>query len=134
MLAEFFSRTIGLKMTAEMGLLATSRPGTFSDEEIALYISAWDRDHAYDTMIGAYRAVDRPMKSMPEDGRPLVPVCLLYGMEDRFLSEDRAKRTEQYIGTDNVKYFEGLGHWMLSEDPKLTSAEMIKFFGGVVGR
>lgn len=129
-LAEIFSRTIGLKMTADMGLIATSHPGTFSDEEVALYISAWERDHAYDTMIGAYRAVDQPMEKMPADGRPTVPVRLLYGMQDRFLSEDRARRTEQYIGSDNVKYFEGLGHWMLSEDPELTSAEMIEFFNG----
>ncbi len=130
-LAEILSRTVGLKMTADMGLVATSRPGTFAEDEIALYMSAWDRDHAYDTMIGSYRSDGGPIRNMPEDGKPRMPVRLLYGREDRFLSEDRAKRTAQYLGSDNVRYFEGLGHWMLSEDPELTSAEMIEFFDGV---
>ncbi len=66
-------------------LRTTSRPGAFGDEEMALYKSSWARDRASRTMINTYRAPNTPIRRMTADGRPTIPVRIIWGDRDAFI-------------------------------------------------
>ena len=110
----------------------SSRTGTFTQAELDGYKAAWDREHAFDTMLGAYRNDGENIATIPEDGRPRIPVLFMYGAQDKFIPIDMAERTKTYLGDDNVKIYPELSHWILAEEPDTTSAEIIGFFDKVI--
>jgi len=130
-LPELLGRTLGPSMTAD-SMRSSSRAGTFSEAELDVYKAAWDREHAFDTMLGAYRNNGADIATIPEDGRPKIPVLLVYGGQDKFIPLDVAMRTKTYLGDENVKIYPELSHWILAEDPDMTSAEITGFLGKVI--
>lgn len=126
-LPQFSSRIGGLSLTAK-SMKKSSREGTYTDEELAIYKAAWNRNHAFDTMIGAYSHFDETIKNMPQDGAPKMPVLFVYGLDDQFISSDIAERTKSYLGKDNVIIHPNLSHWLLAEEPAMTAAEIQAFF------
>ena len=125
-LPELLSRSVGLSMTAT-NLRSTSRPGTFTEEEVAVYKAAWDREHAFTTMIGYYRANHQPIASLPLDGRPAMPVMFVYGTQDHVIPVSRAEDTVKYLGEENVEFHPELSHWLLTEDPSATTNDIMRF-------
>lgn len=123
-LPELLSRSGGLKLTAQ-NMKKTSRKGTFSDEELEVYKSAWDREHAFASMLGAYRNGGEDITNMPEDGRPEMPVMFIYGLEDKFISNDIANKTKVYLGDENVKLYPELTHWLIEEEFAMMFADML---------
>ncbi len=121
-LPELFMRAGGAGLVKQ-NLRETSRPGTFSDAELRVYELAWDREHAIDTMIGAYRAENPPIDGIPANGKPSMPVSFVFGAKDAFISLDSAERTRDYL-TD-VHIYPELSHWLLAEEPE-EMAERIK--------
>jgi pimeloyl-ACP methyl ester carboxylesterase len=130
-LPELLSRTVGLSMTAD-SMKSSSRPGTFTKAELDVYKAAWGREHAFDTMLGAYRNDGEDISTIPEDGRTKIPVLFIYGAQDKFIPIDVAVRTKIYLGDDNVKIYPDLSHWILAEEPTKTSAEIVGFFDTVI--
>ncbi len=126
LLPEFLSRAGGLSLIAK-NMTESSREGTFTDEELNIYKMAWDRDHAFDSMLGAYRNFDDKIMTMPDDGRPEMPVLFIYGLDDKFISRDVAERSKTYLGAENVKILPNLSHWILAEDPQMTATEILNF-------
>jgi pimeloyl-ACP methyl ester carboxylesterase len=110
-------------------LRSTSRPGTFDDGELAVYRGAWARDGAITTMIHGFRAPDVPLPAIPADGRPPIPVRLVWGERDAFVSREAAALTEAYLPAGEVRTWPDAGHWLLLEEPERVAAEMIEFFG-----
>ena len=110
----------------------SSRTGTFSEADLDVYKAAWDREHAFDTMLGAYRNDGANIAAIPEDGHPEIPVLFIYGAQDKFIPIDVAERTKTYLGDDNVKIYPNLSHWILAEEPEKTSAEIVGFFNRVI--
>ena len=125
-LPELVMRLGGMSMIAN-GLRDTSRPGTFTDAEIKVYKEAWGREHAIDTMFGAYRNGGLNLGSIPPDGRPAMPVLYVHGLEDAFVARATAEATKAYLGDENVHLFADLSHWILEEEPELTAFEIIEF-------
>lgn len=125
-LPELLGRMGGFSLM-QKNMTETSREGTFTDAELDIYKAAWDRHHAFDSMLGAYRNFDGKITNMPEDGRPKMPVLFIFGLDDKFISEDIAERTKTYLGTENVKIYPDLSHWILAEDPKMTTTDMLTF-------
>lgn len=123
-LPELLARTYGPTMITNM-LRDTSRPGSFSEQDLDVYRAAWDRDHAMDTMYGAYRAPVEPINNIPEDGRTPMPVMFLFGAKDPFLSLASAEKSADFLREENVKIFPELGHWMLAEEPEQMAAEIL---------
>ncbi|MEH6569621.1 MAG: alpha/beta hydrolase [Halioglobus sp.] len=130
-LPELLSRTLGPSMTAG-SMENSSRTGTFTEAELDVYKGAWDREHAFDTMLGAYRNDGANIATIPDDGRPRMPVLFVYGAQDKFIPMDVAERTKTYLGDDNVKIYPELSHWILAEEPDTTAAEIIGFFEKVI--
>ena len=126
-LPELVTRAGGLSLVSNT-LTDTSRPGLFSDEEVAVYRAAWDRDHAFSSMLGAYRNDGLTLSAIPQDGIPEMPVLFVYGGKDQFIHRNVAEATRSYVGQDNVLIFPELSHWLLEEEPQLTSQLIIDFF------
>lgn len=126
-LPELLSRTVGFSMTAD-SMKNSSRSGTFNAAELDVYKAAWGREHAFDTMLGAYRNDGEDIANIPENGGTQMPVLFIYGAQDKFIPIDVAERTKTYLGDNNVKIYPDLSHWILAEEPEKTSAEIVSFF------
>jgi pimeloyl-ACP methyl ester carboxylesterase len=72
-------------------LRSSSRSGTFRDEDLRAYKQAWKNSGGFTGMINWYRALVRYRPKLPEDIRLHMPVCILWGKRDRFLSHKMAE-------------------------------------------
>lgn len=114
----------------EKSLHDTSRPGTFSERELAYYKYAWDRDNSIHTMIHWYRAASRYPPRTDGDGIVRVPTRIVWGMRDRYLDSRLARSSARHCAEATVVELPDAGHWLLHEEPELTSQQMIELFAG----
>jgi len=123
---------IGTRMAnwrlVEKNLRDTSRPGTFSDRDMAYYKYAWDRDGAMHSMINWYRAAFRYPPTIAGSGVVEVPTRLVWGMQDRFFPSNLAALSIRHCTHGTLVEVPNAGHWLLHEEPDLTSQQMIDFF------
>jgi pimeloyl-ACP methyl ester carboxylesterase len=125
-LPELMSRLGGLDLMAN-GLIDSSRPDTFSEQQLGLYKNVWMRDHAYYSMLGAYRNEWHQFDNMPANGSTTMPVMYINGLLDQFVPSAASLATKKYLGEDNVRLFPELNHWILKEEAELTATEIIGF-------
>ncbi len=111
-------------------LRQTSRAGTFADGTLDLYKASWARDNAISTMIHGYRAEFREIRGVPEDGRPAVPVRLVWGEQDAFIPLEGGRLSAERLDPGATLFVPEASHWILHEEPELTSRVLIEFFGG----
>jgi pimeloyl-ACP methyl ester carboxylesterase len=108
----------------------TSRPGTFTDDELALYRHAWAEPGAMSAMIDWYRAAFRH----PFDPKALgdatlgMPVLLVWGEGDVFFERRLADFTLKHLADGRLEPVPDATHWILHEEPELASTAMIEFF------
>ena len=110
-------------------LRGSSQPGTFSDEDIAEYKKAWKNSAGLTGMINWYRALLRYRPSMPEDNRLHMPVRILWGKRDAFLSHEMAGLSAQLCDQAALTLFEHATHWVQHEEADAVAKALIDFFG-----
>lgn len=77
-------------------------------------------------MIHVYRA---SIIEVPEEqGEPTVPVLVVWGKSDAFFPPTAAELTAEFAGPDGFALVPDATHWILLEEPELTSQKMIEFF------
>jgi len=106
----------------------TARPGTFSDEKIDLYRSAWDNDGAMSAMINWYRAAFRYPSAQEGEQRVSVPTLLVVAPDDAFIPSDLTRASVKYLDDGRLLELDAGTHWVLQEDPEATSRILIDFF------
>ena len=111
-------------------LRGTSRPGTFPDADMDFYRYAWDRDGSMHAMINWYRAAFRYPHEVRGDGVVHIPTRIVWGMQDRFFESRLARFSVPHCADATLRELPNAGHWLLHEEPELTSHEMIQFFKG----
>lgn len=109
-------------------LRSSSREGAFSDEDLDVYRYAWDRDGSMHAMIQWYRAGFRQPYLPQGDGKVKVPTRIIWGMQDKFFAPSMADYSLKYCEDGALRKLPDATHWLLHEEPKLTSDEMIEFF------
>lgn len=109
-------------------LRGTSRPGTFSDADLAVYREAWTQPGALQTMIHWYRAALRHPPAPPQSPRVVVPTQILWGARDRFLGREMAVPSLDLCDQGELRFFEEATHWVHHEEPDRVSRELIRFF------
>ncbi len=132
----FFQLPVIPEGTARLGdwwlltknLRDTSRPGTFPDDDMAYYKYAWDRDGAMGSMVNWYRASFRYPHHVTGDGMVRVPTRIVWGMQDRFFESRMAGLSVAHCAGGTLVEVPNAGHWLLHEEPALTSRQMIEFF------
>jgi len=108
-------------------LLRSSRPGTFSDEDLAQYRSAWSQPGAITSMINWYRALFRARVKFP-DKTVRVPTRILWGERDAFLLAEMAHESLYYCASADLFTFANASHWLQHEEPARVSELLIDFF------
>lgn len=109
-------------------LRETSRPGTFSDRELDYYRYAWARNWSMSSMINWYRAAARYPVNVPDDSLVQVPTRIVWGMQDRYFDTRMAPLSLKYCKHGTLLEVANAGHWLLHEEPELTSRELSEFF------
>jgi len=110
----------------ERALVRTSRPSTFSAEDLALYHEAWSRPGAMRSMINWYRAIRRGA-GKGGDRRIRVPTLLLWGARDRFLGQQMAEQSIAQCEDGRLTWLEDATHWLHHEEPERVSQILTDF-------
>ncbi|OLE15245.1 MAG: alpha/beta hydrolase [Acidobacteria bacterium 13_1_20CM_4_57_11] len=108
-------------------LLRSSRPGTFSEEDLAQYRAAWSQPGALTGMINWYRALFRTRVKFP-DKIVRVPTRILWGERDAFLLAEMARESLRYCTNAELFTFANATHWLQHEEPARVSELLIDFF------
>ena len=108
-------------------LLRFSRPGTFSEEDLAQYRAAWSQPGALTGMINWYRALFRTRVKFP-DKIVRVPTRILWGERDAFLLAEMAHESLRYCTNAELFTFATATHWLQHEEPARISELLIDFF------
>ncbi|WP_262028435.1 alpha/beta fold hydrolase [Microvirga sp. Mcv34] len=106
-------------------LRRTSRPGTFSDEDLAQYEKAWSQPGAVTTMLNWYRAL--PFKPDIKDPIVQAPTLVVWGTRDRFLERGLAEASLALCRSGDVRWIETATHWVQHEEPEAVNAAMVGF-------
>ncbi len=114
---------------AECSLRATSRPGTFDDDDLAAYRQAWSRPGALTAAIHWYRAAlwYRPRRL---DRRIGVPTLHLWGRRDRFLDRRLAEANCELCDDVRLEMLDGAGHWLQHEEPEAVDRLLLEHLAG----
>ncbi len=117
------------RLTAQ-ALLQSSKPGTFSDADMAEYIRAWKQPGAMSSMINWYRAMGRRLDdgAFSANPRVTVPTIIIWGAQDRFLQREMAQESTTLCDDARVVYFEDATHWVQHEKPNEVNALLSEFF------
>ena len=121
----FLSRSNFRKAAAS--LAGSSRPGTFSPEDLDLYRAAWSQPGALTATINWYRAALRHRPSFP-DRTVRVPTRILWGQRDAFLMFEMAQDSLRYCTQAELIPFPEATHWLQHEEPTRVSELLIDFF------
>jgi pimeloyl-ACP methyl ester carboxylesterase len=108
-------------------LLNSSRSGTFSADDLALYRSAWSQPGALTAMMNWYRAAFRYRGKFP-DSMVHVPTRILWGERDAFLLSGMAHDSLRYCDSAELYTFGNASHWLQHEEHARVSELLIDFF------
>jgi pimeloyl-ACP methyl ester carboxylesterase len=110
-------------------LRSSSRPGTFSDEDLKIYKEAWSQPGALTGMLGWYRAMLRSRPERPPSSRVTVPTLLIWGTGDRFLGRELAQPSVELCDHGRLAFVEEATHWVQHEEPDRVNALLADFLG-----
>lgn len=125
-LPEAFFSTSNFRI-GERSLLRSSRPGTFSPEDLAQYRAAWSQPGALTAMINWYRALFR-VRTKFRDRTVRVPTRILWGERDAFLLKEMAHESLRYCADAELFTFADATHWLQHEEAARVSQLLIEFF------
>ncbi|CCH53403.1 AB hydrolase superfamily protein yfhM [Fibrisoma limi BUZ 3] len=120
----------------------SSRPGTFSDEDMRCYREAWTQSDRYGmpafrAMVNWYRAafgratlgrasVQHP-SAPPASRRVTVPTLMIWGRQDTALVSDMAQPSIERCDQGKLVYLHQATHWVQHEEPARVNALLKEF-------
>jgi pimeloyl-ACP methyl ester carboxylesterase len=115
---------------------ASSRKGTFSDEDLQRYRDAWAQPGALAATIGWYRALGRSMLARgrrPEAGPVRVPTVILWGERDAALGVELAEESLAYLDRGKLLRYPKATHWLHEELPGEIASRLVAHFSAPPG-
>lgn len=110
-------------------LRASSRPGTFTDADLARYRAAWEQPGALTAMLNWYRALRlRPRVGAAGPVEP--PVRVIWGDGDRFLERELADLGAAGCARGQALHLPEATHWIQHEEPERVNRLLIEFLRG----
>jgi pimeloyl-ACP methyl ester carboxylesterase len=104
-------------LALKQALVRTSRPGTFSQDDLANYERAWSQPGAIHAMLNWYRAlVGVRFRRLP-DARVRVPTNIIWGVRDHFLDSALADESLALCEQGSLVRLETATHWLQHEFP-----------------
>ncbi len=111
------------------GLVRSSRPGTFTTEDLARYRRAWAEPGALRSMIHWYRAGFRHRSTPPADPVIPVPTLILWGVKDAFIGPGVARSSFALCRDARLEWFPEATHWLHLEEPEAVNRLILGFLG-----
>jgi len=111
-------------------LQRSSRPGTFTAEDLERYRQAWSQPGAYTAMVNWYRALLRWPPKYRTDLRIKVPTLLIWGAQDPFLERDMAQPSIDLCDDGRLILVEAATHWVQHEEARRVNAWIDAFLRG----
>jgi len=108
-------------------LVASSRPGTFTPDDLNRYREAWSNPGTVTATINWYRALFRH-RPPPHNPRVHVPTRILWGRRDMFLLPEMAQESLKYCDSAELIWFPDATHWLQQEEPEAVNAALIEHF------
>ncbi len=107
-------------------LILSSRPGTFTAENLTRYAKAWSQPGAMTAMVNWYRAF---FWYAPKFANPQVrtPTRILWGKKDVALLPQGAQESLRYCAEGELTYFPEASHWLQHEEPQRVNELLIEF-------
>jgi pimeloyl-ACP methyl ester carboxylesterase len=110
------------------GLIDTSLPGTFTEEDFEHYRQAWSQPRAMECMINWYRAALRHRPRWTENALIAAPTLLLWGAHDRFAGRELARPSIERCRQGELILIEEATHWVQHERAAEVNAHLARFF------
>jgi epoxide hydrolase 4 len=116
-------------------MLASSNPGSFSEQDMADYLEAWRQPGALTAMLNWYRAIFRfAARRMSKAGalpevRIHAPTLLIWGAKDVALSSELVQPSLALCDDGRLVYFEDATHWVQHDQASEVTREMLSFMG-----
>jgi len=118
---------LGLKRA----LTTTSLPGTFTDDDLKRYVSAWAKPGALRAMLGWYRAVPAQIarRQLEPYTRSIeAPTLVLFGEKDVALDVRVAVDGMRHVPNGRLVRFAENTHWLPDERPDEVAALLLEHF------
>ncbi|MDQ4146847.1 MAG: alpha/beta hydrolase [Pseudomonadota bacterium] len=109
-----------------LSLTRTSRPSTFTPEDIARYVQAWAQPGALTAMLNYYRALRHKPKGPPRRVRSATLV--IWGTRDIFLEQAVAQASLDLCDRGESFFLDTATHWVHLEEAKTVNTAAIRFF------
>jgi pimeloyl-ACP methyl ester carboxylesterase len=106
-------------------LRGSSRRGTFSDADLAVYDGAWAQAGALTGMLNWYRALRRRPRAT--GARVAAPTLLVWGERDRFLERGLAQASLALCDRAEAAWFEDATHWVHLEEAEAVNRRLVAF-------
>jgi pimeloyl-ACP methyl ester carboxylesterase len=120
MAADYFKTMVG-------SLVSTSRPDTFSEEELEVYKEAWAQPGALTAMLNWYRALRQGSMHQTPDDDITVPVRMIWGVGDQFLSPMLAKESMKFCKDGELVFVGEATHWVHHEQAYILNMLINRF-------
>lgn len=111
----------------QQAMEASAKPGAFSAEELEQYRQAWNEPGALTGMLNWYRALRKGSLTQMPATRIRVPVRILWGVGDQFLSPMLAKESLKFCADGELAWIGEATHWVHHEQPVIVN-RLIKEF------
>lgn len=109
-------------------LQGSSRPGTFTPEDLARYRLAWGRPGAFTGMLNWYRAMlQRPPQS-GSTARVSTPTLVIWGVQDMFLDYEMVEPSVAMCDDGRYVLIPQASHWVQHEEPEQVNHLLAQFF------
>ena len=112
----------------------SSRPGSFTDDDLIRYREAWSRPGAFTAMVNWYRAAMRSPPVTPPNARVHVPTLLLWGARDKFIRRQYADQSAALCDDGRLEFFENATHWIQHEEADRVNERLIEFLSSSSGK
>jgi pimeloyl-ACP methyl ester carboxylesterase len=109
-------------------LLSTSKPGSFTPEDLELYRQSWWRRDAISSMLNWYRAILQSPPQLNLEQRITMPTLILWGDQDVALETQMAYDSRELCDVANLVIFEGASHWIQHDEPTAVNKYLVDFF------
>ena len=119
--------TVNNASGATQMMAGSSKPTTFSDEEMADYRKAWLQPGAFTGMINWYRALMRRQPQSPPSYRVSVPTLMIWGKNDIALSSEMAQPSIDLCDNGRLVFLENATHWVQHDEPEEVNRLLLEF-------
>lgn len=106
-------------------LKQSSNENTFSRTDLNEYEKAWSRNGSLTGMLNWYRAVPVSLNSLEK--KVGVPVQIIWGVGDQFLSKELAEESFKLLDSGNIAWIENATHWVNHEQPDMVNRHILRF-------